>query len=198
MNQEEKRQNLSLSTGEKETWHDGTGASVTSRKSRTAEGGSRWRIRVMVQEDCLHVYRLLKACFRDPWSLESLEGMFRVPGYLCLVAEKEGKIHGFAGMKRVMDEADITDVAVLEEDRGLGLATDLLTRLLTMAAARGTGLVFLEVRASNAAALALYRKTGFASAGLRKNYYRDPVEDGLLMQWSPDRLRQQKDGLCRE
>ena len=145
------------------------------------------QIREMVWEDCRAVHSLLQEAFQKAWSLESLEEMFRVPGYLCLVAaetkEDGGRIHAFAGMKSVLDEADITDVAVRKSDRGLGLGTSIFSCLMEMAAKRGIRQVFLEVRASNRPALALYKKTGFTPAGLRNNYYQEPVEDALLMKW---------------
>ena len=158
------------------------------RRQLRLPAGTCCEIRPMVREDCLAVHSLLQEAFQKAWSLESLEEMFRVPGYLCLVAaeakENGGRIHAFAGMKSVLDEADITDVAVLKSDRGLGLGTATLSCLMEQAAERGIRQVFLEVRASNRPALALYQKTGFIPAGCRKNYYQDPAEDALLMKWS--------------
>ena len=152
-------------------------------------GGTSCHIRQMVRDDCHAVHSLLQESFQDAWSLENVEEMFRVPGYLCLVAAdlKGGRIHAFAGMKSVLDEADITDIAVLNSDRGLGLGSFILRRLLDLAAEKGIRQVFLEVRVSNRPALALYKKMGFVPTGLRKKYFRDPVEDALLMQWSREK-----------
>ena len=158
----------------------------SAKKHLRLPDGTDCQIRQMVRNDCRAVHSLLQESFHDAWSLDNLEEMFCGPGYLCMVAAdaEGGRIHAFAGMKSVLDEADITDVAVLKRDRGLGLGTFLLRCLLDQAAGNGIRQVFLEVRASNRAALALYKKTGFLPAGRRKNYYRNPEEDALLMKWS--------------
>jgi ribosomal-protein-alanine N-acetyltransferase len=92
---------------------------------------------------------------------------------------------GYAGMLFVLDEGHITTVAVDPDVQGRRVGTRLLLAMLRDAIGRGVRNVTLEVRASNDAAIALYRRFGFAPAGVRANYYADPVEDALVL-WAHD------------
>jgi [ribosomal protein S18]-alanine N-acetyltransferase len=93
-------------------------------------------------------------------------------------------IIGFAGMWLAFDEAHITTIGVDPAQRGLGLGELLLLCMFDEAVARGANWLTLEVRVTNAAAQALYRKYGFTAHGTRKRYYSDNNEDALIM-WSP-------------
>ena len=93
-------------------------------------------------------------------------------------------IIGFAGMWLAFDEAHVTTIGVDPPHRGLGLGELLLLCMFDEAAARGANWLTLEVRVTNAAAQALYRKYGFTEHGTRKRYYSDNNEDALIM-WSP-------------
>lgn len=140
------------------------------------------RIRAMKKEDCRETAALMKRCFSVPWSEKSLNEMFETAGYLSLVAEGEEGIEGYIGVKAVFDEADITNVAVLPEKRRRKTAARLLAALLAASGEQGIRTIYLEVRASNGAAIALYEQAGFVKSGVRKNYYEKPAEDALLMQ----------------
>ncbi len=122
---------------------------------------------------------LEKECFHAPWS----ESMLReeLGGGIFLVAEQDGEVQGYVGCQTVLDEGYITNVAVFPDCRRRGVAEALLHELLRRAQENGLAFVTLEVRASNAPAIALYEKLGFAPVGVRKNYYSAPVEDGVLM-----------------
>ena len=89
----------------------------------------------------------------------------------------------FADFLHVLDEGDIGNVAVAPEHRRQGIADALLDALCARAAALDLAFLTLEVRASNAPAIALYRKHGFQTVGQRRNYYQKPDEDALLMTW---------------
>ncbi len=93
-------------------------------------------------------------------------------------------IIGFAGMWLAFDEAHVTTIGVYPSYRGQGLGELLLLCIVDEAVARGANWLTLEVRVSNAAAQALYRKYGFTTHGTRKRYYSDNNEDALIM-WSP-------------
>jgi len=98
---------------------------------------------------------------------------------------REGStIIGFAGMWLAFDEAHVTTIGVDPPHRGLGLGELLLLCMFDEAVARGANWLTLEVRVTNAAAQALYRKYGFTAHGTRKRYYSDNNEDALIM-WSP-------------
>ena len=127
------------------------------------------------------VAALEKACFSDPWSENSVAGELKNPLSLWLVAEEDGKVAGYVGSQTVMDESDMMNVAVAADFRRRGIAESLIVSLVTELKARGSRCLTLEVRASNVPAIALYEKLGFSQVGLRKNYYRNPREDALIL-----------------
>ena len=141
-------------------------------------------IRPMRVKDCRLVLSLFERCFSHPWSLESIEDMFRHSGYLNLTAWCRGKLIGYAGVLSAMDEADITNVAVDPGYRRRHVASGLLKTLMERAGEKGIRSVYLEVRLSNEEALALYEKAGFVREGIRKNYYDKPREDAVIMKAS--------------
>ena len=97
------------------------------------------------------------------------------------VCENGSEVVAVLQWRQLGREAEIFDIAVEPAHRRQGLATLLLKRVLSLAKERGAQEIFLEVRESNAAALALYRKFGFIVAGRRLNYYRHPDETALLL-----------------
>lgn len=141
-------------------------------------------IRKMTEEDCEEVWELQKTCFSTPWSLESIREMFITEGYLSLIALEHDSIVGYIGIKAVLDEADITNVAVHPRWRRRGIGKILLADLLREAVSRSVKQIFLEVRVSNEAALTLYGQAGFQIIDKRKNYYEKPKEDAYIMVWN--------------
>ena len=141
------------------------------------------QIRDMAPEDCPEVSRLQAQCFSTPWSQKSLEETFRVKGYTNLIVKKEGRLLGYIGFLAAMEEADITNVAVAPSCRRQGIGKALLDHLKERAAQQKISRIFLEVRASNKAAVALYEQAGFHRVTVRKNYYEKPREDALIMVW---------------
>lgn len=141
-------------------------------------------IRKMSESDCETVWELQKKCFSRAWSLESIWEMFTMAGYVSLIACENGSIIGYIGIKAVLDEADITNVAVHPRWRRRGIGRELLTALLKEAAQKGVHRIFLEVRVSNEAARALYEQAGFQTIDIRKNYYDEPREDACIMVWN--------------
>ena len=104
---------------------------------------------------------------------------------LFLVAEENGQVAGYAGLLRVMDEGDVTNVVVDEAYRGKGLGTRLMAALLEEGRGCGMKEFTLEVRVSNQRAIRLYESLGFVQEGIRKRFYERPVEDALIM-WKRD------------
>ena len=127
--------------------------------------------------------KLERLCFSRPWSRKMLAEELENQCAAFLVAQDgdTGKVVGYAGLLVVADEGYITNVAVFPEYRRRGVAAQLLSVFENFA--RGNRLAFLtlEVRPSNAAAIALYQGFGFQEAGRRKNYYDLPKEDALIL-----------------
>ena len=99
-----------------------------------------------------------------------------------LVAEEESRVLGFAQTVVVLGEAELESMAVAEVCRGQGTGGRLLRRAIEMARADGAEVLRLEVRQGNTAAQRLYERAGMTAAGVRREYYRDPVEDAVLME----------------
>ena len=129
--------------------------------------------------------KLERICFSRPWSRKMLAEELENQCAAFLVAEDSvsGRVLGYAGLMVVADEGYITNVAVFPEYRRQGVADALLDALCARAAALNLAFLTLEVRVSNAPAIALYRKHGFQTVGQRRNYYQKPDEDALLMTW---------------
>ena len=136
----------------------------------------------MSREHIPQIAQLEKLCFSAPWSEAMLEEELFNPQASFLVAEdEEGRVVGYAGLHVVLDEGYINNIAVGEAYRRQGVASALLDVFLRFAEANALAFLTLEVRASNAPAIALYAGHGFEQVGRRKNYYEDPKEDAILM-----------------
>lgn len=138
-------------------------------------------IRKMTINDVESVYGLEVECFERPWSLQSIEKEVENNNSLFCVCEKDGNIVGYAGMYYVCGEGDITNVAITKNYRGKGLGNELLTEMFRIANENNIFEFTLEVRETNIIARNLYEKLGFKVEGVRKNFYDDPVENGIIM-----------------
>lgn len=135
----------------------------------------------MNESHVAQVAALEKICFSDPWSENSVALELKNPLSCWLVAEEDGKVTGYVGSQTVMDESDMMNVAVHPDYRRKGIAEKLVMELVEALKKRDSRCLTLEVRASNEPARALYEKQGFVQVGLRKNYYRNPREDALIL-----------------
>lgn len=122
-----------------------------------------------------------KECFSTPWSQEGLISELSNDGAAFFTAEKDGEIAGYMGMHIVLDECYIANVAVKTKFRRQGIADRLLDEAEKLAQDKNCAFISLEVRVSNAPAIALYEKRGYVSLGERKNFYSDPTENALIM-----------------
>lgn len=139
-------------------------------------------IRRMTAEDVSAAAALELECFSEPWSERAYEDTLANENALYLVAEgRDGILAGMCGLLDILGEGDISNVAVREEFRRRGIAERMLSELLARGRERGITGFTLEVRASNAAAIRLYEKLGFACEGRRKNFYEKPREDALIL-----------------
>ena len=139
--------------------------------------------RKMTPDDVEAVYAIELATFPSPWTLDSFhyemqENQF---AHYTVAVNDAGKIMGFCGMWIVIDSAQITNVAVLPEARGLGIGEALMRESMKVAKEGGADIVSLEVRVTNTVAQNLYRKLEFQDGGIRKGYYTDNGEDALVM-----------------
>ena len=124
------------------------------------------------------VAALERANFSEPWSENSVRGELTNKLSLWLVAVEDGNVLGYVGSQTVLEEADMMNIAVAETARRRGVARALVEELIRRLPAH---CLTLEVRASNAPAIGLYEGLGFSQVGLRKNYYRKPREDALIL-----------------
>lgn len=143
------------------------------------------QIRKMTEKDVAAVAELEKDCFSRPWGAQEIEESLKKDFYVFLVAEEKdaespAALTGYISMYRVLDEGDITEVAVRRTDRRRGIGESLLKELISVSKALGLTSLTLEVRDGNLPASALYEKLGFKQIGLRKRYYEDPEEDARI------------------
>ena len=127
------------------------------------------------------VAELERICFADPWSEKSVASELDNKWALWFVALEEDKVAGYIGSQTSIDETDVMNVAVHPDFRRRGIAETLINALVTELKNRGSHALMLEVRSSNAPAITLYEKLGFVQVGCRKNYYRNPKEDALIL-----------------
>ena len=137
--------------------------------------------RLLTEADLPVIVDIEATAFYDAWNESMLRNELSNGLTTYLVMESEGKIIGYAGFWLVAGEAQVTRVAVLEELRGLGLGTRLTAALVNKAWELGAEAVTLEVRESNVAAQRAYLTCGFASEGIRPNYYEDNHENAVIM-----------------
>lgn len=138
-------------------------------------------VRRMTTLDIDGVLTVEQQSFTTPWSREGFVNEMSNELSYYLVMVEAGNIIGYAGMWLIVDEAHVTNVAILPEYRGRKLGEKLMATLLEHAKVRGATRMTLEVRASNEVAQGLYSKFGFTSQGRRRNYYTDTKEDALIM-----------------
>lgn len=138
--------------------------------------------RLMKVEDIPDILVIEHEAFTMPWTAEAFRNELTHNHFAkYMVMEYEGAIIGYAGMWAIVDEAHVTNIALLAAYRGRKWGERLLDELMKTAAYLGMKSATLEVRVSNEVAQNLYRKKGFKPAGLRKGYYSDNREDALIM-----------------
>ena len=131
------------------------------------------------------VLRIEEKTSSTPWSLGLFLAEARRDERVYLVARSGNEILGYAGLLFALADGHITTIAVDPDRQGGRVGTRLMLVLMRAAIERGAEAVTLEVRASNGPAQAMYRRFGFMPAGARKDYYRDPTEDALVL-WAHD------------
>jgi len=122
-----------------------------------------------------------RRCFSDPWPLDGFREVLAMPGCVALVMTAGDEPCAYFLAREILGTAEVLNLAVVPDHRGQGLGRALLEAGLAAVQSRGGTEIFLEVRASNTVAQALYRSRGFRVSGRRRGYYRRPEEDALVL-----------------
>jgi ribosomal-protein-alanine N-acetyltransferase len=141
-------------------------------------------IEPMLREDLEEIVQLEKESFSDPWPKKGFEDQLGDRNSIMLVARpasRQAEIIGYLCAYLVMEEMQLASVAVALEHRGKQIAQRLVAEMIKQGTEAGASEVWLDVRESNSAARRLYAKLGFREVYRRKNYYRIPKEDALVL-----------------
>ena len=141
-----------------------------------------FRITDAREEMLPQILEIEQECFSVPWTQEMLRMQLAPERYIFLAAlSPAGEVAGYVGLMYVLDEGYISNVAVAQRFRRNGIAKALIEALTARSAEKELAFLTLEVRQSNAPAIAMYETCGFETVGTRKNYYDKPTEDAILM-----------------
>lgn len=142
-----------------------------------------WQIRPARSDDLEALVILEQVCFAVPWHAASLEHDLAAndTAHYWVAQTDQGQVIAYAAYWQMMDEAEITHIAVMPCWRRKGIAKALLRHLINYAQADHLTAIRLEVRQSNGAAHELYRQEGFREIGRRRRYYSDNDEDAIIM-----------------
>ena len=148
-------------------------------------------IRDMSVHDLSEVHMLESICDPAPWSVNSLRYEIDNKEAILKVAIRDSKIIGYMCIRTLLDITHVMKITVIPEFRRNGIGSALLIESLKKLRSQKSDVkhVTLEVRESNNAAIELYSKIGFRKTGSRRNYYKNPSEDGLIMQLDFEELQ---------
>lgn len=141
------------------------------------------RCRALQPPDVAAVAAIESRAFSRPWSQAALAHLCTLPYVHGEIIEDDTRALGFALVSVADTQADLLTIAVDAHHQQRGIGTQLLQALCAWCRASGVRTLFLEVRAGHYA-LAWYQRQGFVVVGTRRAYYRDPVEDALVMQYT--------------
>ncbi len=139
------------------------------------------RIAPMTADHAAAVAEIETECFSEPWSENALLESLAAGTHFFVALDREDAVLGYVGVSTVLDEGYFTNIAVKKAARGRGVASLLMHRVATLAKSKNLSFVSLEVRASNQTAIRLYDRFGYRQVGLRRNFYRAPVEDAMIL-----------------
>ena len=146
---------------------------------------NRVEFRRLELRDLNAIEEIERASYPTPWSRSMFAGELAKPASVCLGAFEDGRLVGYMIISRYVDAWHVMNVAVAPEQRRQGIAERLLCELFDRTGVEDRRGYTLEVRVSNATAIALYERLGFTSRGLRRGYYTDNREDALIMWKDP-------------
>lgn len=136
------------------------------------------------EELALELYQLCENSYAhgSPWTaqqfLQSIE-----ENSLYLILKKQQQLLGFVAYQMVLDEVEIIQIAIAQDYKGKGYGQQLLEQFILEMSKQQVAKIFLEVRASNQEARHFYQKNAFQTIFIRKDYYQQPREDGIMMCW---------------
>jgi ribosomal-protein-alanine N-acetyltransferase len=148
-----------------------------------------YQIRPAAEADISALAAIERECFSDPWTSTGLRQTIQYETARAFVAEFGGAAVGYVMARISGEEAEILNLAVLPSCRRRGIARCLLEEALAAVATAGVREAYLEVRQSNAEAISLYQAFGFRPVGVRPDYYRNPLEDALVLRAPLETLR---------
>lgn len=152
----------------------GTGVSSAERRAPVA-------LRPARESDIEAVLAIEHASFGDPWNRSAFVDLLDDPRVAFLIADEGGAVRGYVVAWFVLDEGEIGNLAVASEARRHGIGARLLDGAIDAVRKADVDALYLEVRDSNASARALYATRGFVEVGRRRDYYRRPKEDALVL-----------------
>lgn len=126
--------------------------------------------------------------FTDPWSEKDIVSVISAEGAMCYTALSDGKVVAYLIGRQIAPEGEIYRIATLPEKRRCGVAYRLLDYAVKCEMGVGLESLFLEVREQNTAARALYSSYGFKEIGSRKNYYKNPTDNAIIMLWGNENV----------
>jgi len=163
------------------------GAGFAGAGAGTAE------IRPLQLRDLSAIEEIERTSYPTPWSRSMFAGELAKPSSICLGAFDGERLIGYLIVSRYVDAWHVMNVAVADDQRRRGIASELLGALFERTREDGRRGYTLEVRVSNAGAITLYERLGFERRGVRRGYYTDNREDALIM-WRDPAVR---DGVAR-
>ena len=138
-------------------------------------------IRRSVPADAKEIARLEEEIFSDPWTEASIISTISTEGSMCYSALSDGELCAYIIARQIPPEGEIYRIATHPDKRRRGIAVRLLSYAIKTERGRGLESLFLEVRERNTPARRLYTECGFVEVGLRKNYYKNPDDNAVIM-----------------
>lgn len=132
-----------------------------------------------LENDAEFIAEIERNCFATPWTAEQVKNSD--DSTVFFLARVDSKVVGYGGMYTVLDEGYVTNIGVLPDFRRRGIGAKIVSKLIDFSKEKSLSFLSLEVRVSNVAAINLYKSFGFEEVGKRKNFYRLPNEDALIM-----------------
>ncbi len=154
---------------------------MNGQKDTSARKKLRVKIVPLAPAHLDEVLAIERVAFTTPWRTEDFTQLIENPEAINLAAVEAGRVVGYSCAWRVIECAELGNIATLPECQGMGVARGLLDATLKACRHKRVEVMFLEVRASNNRAVELYERYGFSRIGLRRAYYTQPVEDAVIM-----------------